>query len=47
MIFTYLNRFFLNHVYERVHPIVSTSLFTVKLKLCPNSLRMTPESQKL
>ena len=30
-----------------VHPLVSTSLFTLKLKFCPNFLRMTPESQKL
>ena len=34
------------YTYERVRPIVSTSLFTLNLKFCPNSLRMTPESQK-
>ena len=37
---------FLLH-YEGVRPLVSASLFTLKLKFCPNSLRMTPESQKL
>ena len=34
------------YTYERVRPLVSTSLFTLNLKFCPNSLRMTPESQK-
>ena len=34
------------YVYEGIHPLVSTSLFTLKHKSCPNFLRMTPESQK-
>ena len=29
-----------------VRPLFNTSLFTLKLKFCPNSLRMTPESQR-
>ena len=34
------------YIYQGVHPLVSTSLFTLKLKFCLNSLRMTPESRK-
>ena len=34
------------YIYEGVHPLVSTSLFTLKLKFCPDFLRMTPESQR-
>ena len=34
------------YVYEKVRPLVNTSLFTLKLLFCPNSLRMTPKSQR-
>ena len=45
----YVKNFLLSYfyyTYERVRPLVSTSLFTLNLKFCPNSLRMTPELQK-
>ena len=32
------------YVYEGVHHLVNTSLFTLKLKFCLNSLRKTPEA---
>ena len=42
--FLYLYIFY--NVYDGVHPLVNTPLFTLKLEFCPNSLRMTPESQR-
>ena len=37
---------YFDYVYEGVCPLVNTSLFKVNLKFCPNSLRMTPESER-
>ena len=34
------------YVYDGVRPLVNTSLFTLKLECCSNSLRMTTESQR-
>ena len=41
-------KFLYSHVFitYKIHPLVTTSLITLKLKFYPNFLRMTPESQK-
>ena len=41
-----LYSYIFDYMYEGVCPLVNTLLFTLNLKFCPNSLRMTPESER-
>ena len=47
---TYVTNFYIRMIFitymRGIHPLVNTLLFTLKLEFCPNSLRMTPESQR-
>ena len=41
-----LYSYIFDYIYEGICPLVNTSLFTLNLKFCPNSLRITPESER-